>query len=121
MNFSHTHTQCCTAGLAGANGRDDNAIWTPDEVPNTVEDALEDDRPPPDYEFVYKQAVETTDTFLGMDPMGKDPTTTSCEDLVMRMHLPEAQSAAGIDLDLNPTWISIATPVQCALCPPPYC
>jgi hypothetical protein len=34
------------------------------------------------YEFVYKQAVRTQDAYLGMS--GKDPSSTCCEDLVVR-------------------------------------
>lgn len=45
------------------------------------------------YEFIYKQAVESTDAFLGMS--GKDPSSTCCEDLVVRVELPEASSISG--------------------------
>lgn len=49
--------------------------------------------PPRSYEFMYKQSVETTDTFLGMS--GKDPSSTQCEDLVVKVHLPVVATAAG--------------------------
>eukprot|EP00983_Pelagomonas_calceolata_P102810 1158848-Pelagomonas_calceolata.AAC.2 len=42
------------------------------------------------YEFRYKQAVESTDVFLGMS--GKTESSTSCEDLVVRIMLPEVSS-----------------------------
>ncbi len=45
------------------------------------------------HEFIYKQAVASTDAFLGMS--GKDPSSTCCEELVVRIELPEASSAAG--------------------------
>lgn len=45
------------------------------------------------YEFVYKQAVESTDAFLGM--MNKDPSSTCCEDLQLRVDLPKSKSLAG--------------------------
>lgn len=45
------------------------------------------------YEFRYKQAVESTDMFLGMS--GKDESSTSCEDLVVRITLPEVSSISG--------------------------
>ena len=38
------------------------------------------------YEFYYKQAVETQDAFLGMGD--KDPSSTQCEDIVLRVELP---------------------------------
>lgn len=44
-------------------------------------------------EFKYKQAVTTADNFLGMS--GKDPSTSSCEELVIAVQLPKAKSAAG--------------------------
>lgn len=43
---------------------------------------------------MYKQSVETTDTFLGMS--GKDPSSTQCEDLLVKISLPGASGAAGI-------------------------
>lgn len=48
---------------------------------------------PCSYEFLYKQAVDTADNFLGMS--SKDPSSTSCEDLVVRIQLPGAEGAAG--------------------------
>lgn len=88
-----------------------------EEVANVMPDDVNDGRITPEYDFVYKQAVETTDTYLGMDPMGKDPTSTSCEDVVLCITLPEADSAADIDVDLKPTWIIVRTATQCALAP----
>ena len=45
------------------------------------------------FEFIYKQAVETTDAFLGM--MNKDPSSTCCEDLQLRVELPHAKALSG--------------------------
>lgn len=42
---------------------------------------------------MYKQAVETTDMFLGMS--GKNESSTSCEDMVLRIELPGVESASG--------------------------
>ena len=47
--------------------------------------------------------------------MGKDPTSTSCEDLILQVTLPEATSVADVDVDLKPTRIIVRTGVQCAL------
>lgn len=93
---------------------DDNEIWATDEVVDAVEDDVDDGRPAPEFEFVYKQAVQTTDAFLGMDPMGKDPTSTSCEDLLLRVALPGVASVADIDLDLRPESLTLTTKTQCA-------
>ena len=48
---------------------------------------------PCSYEFIYKQAVATTDAFLGMG--GKHPGSHCCEDVVIRMQLPAVQTLAG--------------------------
>ncbi len=45
------------------------------------------------YEFIYKQAVESTDVFLGMS--GKDESSTSCESMVVKIDLPEVSSIQG--------------------------
>lgn len=48
---------------------------------------------PCSYEFIYKQAVATTDAFLGMG--GKHPGSHCCEDVVIRMQLPAVKTLAG--------------------------
>ena len=47
----------------------------------------------PRYEFMYKQAVQSTDVFLGMS--GKDESSTSCEDMVLKISLPEVAAING--------------------------
>lgn len=47
----------------------------------------------PSHEVVYKQAVAASDAFLGLG--GKDPSSACCEELLVRVRLPEAASAAG--------------------------
>ena len=79
-------------------------------------DAADDERPVPHHEFSYKQAVATTDAFLGMDPMGKDPTSTSCEELVLTVFLPDTSRADDIDLDIKPDFVSVQTSNRCASC-----
>ena len=82
-----------------------------------MEDDFGDDREAPAYEFVWKQAVETTDTFLGMS--GKDVSSACCEDLLLRVTLPDVASIQDIDVDLQPTSIKLRTTKQCAtrFCP----
>jgi hypothetical protein len=45
------------------------------------------------YTFLYKQAVGTQDTYLGMSH--KDPSTTCCEQLVVRVDMPAANNIKG--------------------------
>ena len=55
------------------------------------------------HEVVYKQAVGTHDAYLGMS--GKDPSSACCEELVVRISLPEATSAAGTNACASKRWI----------------
>jgi len=59
------------------------------------------------YEFVYRQAVGTHDAYLGMS--GKDPSSTSCEDLVVSIQLPRASGAGELDLDVKPTRLRLTS------------
>jgi len=45
------------------------------------------------FEFLYKQAVTSTDAFLGI--MDKDASSACCEDLDLRIDLPNANSLSG--------------------------
>ena len=45
------------------------------------------------FEFLYKQAVSSTDAFLGI--MDKDASSACCEDLDLRIDLPNANSLSG--------------------------
>lgn len=54
---------------------------------------------------MYKQAVETTDAFLGMS--GKDPSSTCCEELLVAVQMPDVASAAEMDLDVRPTQLRL--------------
>jgi hypothetical protein len=96
-----------------AGGEDENEIWGDQDATDGIADDQWDERHVPEYNFVYRQAVQTTDTYLGMDPLGKDPTSTSCEDLILEIHLPEATRAADIDVDLHDQTIMLQTSVQC--------
>lgn len=48
------------------------------------------------YEFLYKQAVGTSDNFLGISYVHKDASSASCEDLVVRIDLPGARKRASV-------------------------
>eukprot|EP00191_Tetraselmis_sp_GSL018_P016856 CAMPEP_0177589550 /NCGR_PEP_ID=MMETSP0419_2-20121207/6874_1 /TAXON_ID=582737 /ORGANISM="Tetraselmis sp., Strain GSL018" /LENGTH=161 /DNA_ID=CAMNT_0019079933 /DNA_START=72 /DNA_END=554 /DNA_ORIENTATION=+ len=88
--------------------RDPKEIWHPDEVEDNVEDDLDDGRACPSYEFTYQQAVGTHDAFLGLSD--KDPSSTQCEEIVLRVELPGVDSIREIDLELKPTHVKLFSP-----------
>ena len=51
----------------------------------------------------------TSDTFLGMS--GKDASSAQCEDMIVRIDLPRAASAAELDLEVKPTYLKLGSPV----------
>ena len=57
--------------------------------------------------MVFKQAVGAEDVFLGMG--NKNPTTASCEDLIVRIKLPSTQ-AKDIDLDIKESFLDCRAP-----------
>lgn len=84
-----------------AESKNKNSIWDEEEVP--TEDAVlvnnpNDKRPPPRYEYSYKQAVGTEDTFLGMGD--KTPLTQDCTHLVVKIHFP-GSTMKELDLDVK--------------------
>lgn len=50
---------------------------------------VEDSRPKPKFEVLYKQRVGTEDIYLGMS--GKDVSSNCCDELVVKISLPGAQ------------------------------
>lgn len=78
---------------------DPKDIWTDEEI--LPEDAITDmrgNRPTPRYEFNYKQAVGTEDTFLGLGD--KSPLSSDCTHLVVKIHFPQS-SLRELDLDIT--------------------
>ncbi|XP_077984927.1 dynein axonemal assembly factor 6-like [Glandiceps talaboti] len=74
-------------------------IWDEDEVPEGSEfEDLNDPRPQPEYDIIFKQAITTEDMFLQMG--NKNPTSSSCEDIVIKIQLPGTKKG---DVDLNVT------------------
>lgn len=76
-------------------------IWDSSEIPD--EDAVgsiakDDSRPAPRYEFCYKQAVGTEDTFLGIS--GKTPGSIDCTHLIVKVHFP-GSTMKELDLDVT--------------------
>ncbi|KAF8060002.1 Pih1d3 [Scenedesmus sp. PABB004] len=80
--------------VAAPRGRDKGEARV-DEAARQAEAELDadDGREVPQHEFRYKQCVTPADNFLGMS--GKDPSSACCDELVVAVALPLAESAAG--------------------------
>lgn len=87
---------------------DPNAIWDADDVGE--DDALDadDGRAVAKYDLVYKQRVSPQDMFLGIDPT-RNESTASCEDIVIRIHLPQTKGT-DINLDVKRTKLVLEAP-----------
>ncbi|XP_056396826.1 dynein axonemal assembly factor 6 [Hyla sarda] len=83
-------------------------IWDILEVPEGSEfDDTSDQREQPKYEILFKQKVGSEDIFLGMSR--KDPSTVCCEDLVVKIQLPNTK-ASDISLDIRRKFLDLRTP-----------
>jgi dynein assembly factor 6, axonemal len=85
-------------------------IWATEEVATKDElDVAEEDdgRARPVYDILYKQSVTSEDMYLGLGD--KDPSSTSCEMMVIKVKLP-GERLADIDLQLKPQAIEIRSP-----------
>ncbi|XP_073429170.1 dynein axonemal assembly factor 6 isoform X2 [Dendrobates tinctorius] len=84
------------------------AIWSVSEVPDGSEfdDSL-DPRKQPKYEMHFKQRVGTEDLFTGLSR--KNPSTACCEDLVVKIHLPNTR-ASDMSLDITRKFLDLRTP-----------
>ena len=78
-------------------------IWGEEEIKNEedVRD-LNDKRPSPKYEVMYKQSVGTEDTFLGMSDIS--PSSHDCTHLCIKVHFP-GSNLKDLDVDLKPNRI----------------
>ncbi|XP_065832762.1 dynein axonemal assembly factor 6-like [Oscarella lobularis] len=83
-----------------------NDIWIPDEVGSQCETS-DDPRPAPEHDMVFQQSVFTEDLFLGMG--NKNPSTASCENLVIKIKLPET-NYSDVHLDVTDTFLDCRTP-----------
>ncbi|CAH1795544.1 unnamed protein product, partial [Owenia fusiformis] len=90
-----------------ANKGNSKDIWDEDEVNAGQEfDDVHDPRPQPEYDIVYKQAVTSEDMFLGMG--NKNPATSSCEDMVVKIKLPGTK-ASEMQLDVQTKFLDCRT------------
>lgn len=84
------------------------SIWSMEEVPEGSEfDDTWDPREQPEYEILFKQHVGTEDVFFGMSR--KDPSTACCEDMVVKIKLPETKFS-DITLDIQDKVLDLRTP-----------
>ncbi|CAF0992174.1 unnamed protein product [Didymodactylos carnosus] len=79
-------------------------IWNIDEVPDRGNESIptekDDTRPQPEYDMHYKQNVTSEDIFLQMG--NKNPSSASCEDLVVKIQLPDTElSEIVLDITKN--------------------
>ncbi|XP_077139507.1 dynein axonemal assembly factor 6 isoform X2 [Ranitomeya variabilis] len=84
------------------------AIWSVSEVPDgsQFDDSL-DPRKQPKYEMHFKQRVGSEDLFMGLSR--KNPSTACCEDLVVKIHLPNTR-ASDMSLDITRKFLDLRTP-----------
>ncbi|XP_068061366.1 dynein axonemal assembly factor 6 isoform X2 [Anomalospiza imberbis] len=83
-------------------------IWNTEEVPEGSEfEDTWDPREKPEYEISFKQHVGTEDVYFGMT--GKDPSTACCEDIVIKIKLPETKYS-DITLDIQDKVLDLRTP-----------
>jgi len=89
--------------------KDAAAIWDADEVAEAGDvDDVDDGRPQPEYDLVYKQRISPEDLFLGIDPI-RHPGTACSDEIVLKIKLPGARMA-DIDLDVRPTFVRMQAP-----------
>lgn len=79
------------------------------ELENRGHLAALDSLPSPEYEIIYKQRVNTEDVFLQMG--NKNPSTASCEDIVIKVHLRNeiAESSSQMQLDVEENKLTLCT------------
>ncbi|XP_070616221.1 dynein axonemal assembly factor 6 isoform X2 [Erythrolamprus reginae] len=99
---------------AGARAPEDGkAIWSAAEAgEGAAGDAWCDPREQPEYEVVFKQRVRAEDLFLGMSR--KDSSTACCEDLVIKIKLPDTK-ASDITLDIQEKLLDFRSPQNFSL------
>ena len=97
------------AAAAAAAAKDPNAIWDESDVGKTAIAAVEvdDGRAQPDYDILYKQAVNSGDVFLGMS--GKTPGSQDCEIMVVKVKFP-GEKFKDLDLDVEKQQLLASSP-----------
>ncbi|KAK4880243.1 hypothetical protein RN001_008389 [Aquatica leii] len=74
---------------------------------NEESEVISDWRKTPQWDISYKQKVTASDVFLQMG--AKSPATASCEDMILKIHLPE-EDHRNIDLKIKESSITLVSP-----------
>ena len=83
-------------------------IWNTDEVEEGAEfDTVDDPRMQPDYDIIYKQKLTSEELFLQMG--NKTNATSSCEDMVVKIHLPGVGKISEIDVNVVENFLDCRT------------
>ncbi|KAM6300225.1 dynein axonemal assembly factor 6 [Aegotheles albertisi] len=107
-----------TTGAYQVKSENRKTIWNPEEAPEGSEfDDTWDTREQPEYQILFKQCVGTEDVFFGMSR--KDPSTACCEDMVIKIKLPETKYS-DITLDIQDKVLDLRTPKKKLLLHLPY-
>ncbi|XP_030353136.1 protein PIH1D3 [Strigops habroptila] len=106
------------AGTFQVKSENSKTIWNTEEVPEGSEyDDTWDPREQPEYQILFKQRVGTEDVLFGMSR--KDPSTACCEDIVIKIKLPETKNS-DITLDIQDKVLDLRTPKKKLLLHLPY-
>lgn len=93
-----------------AKKKDEKAIWQPEEFKQSSGVVVKeegDDRAVPKYEILNRQKVGATDAYLNM--MEMDPSSDHCQELLVKIHLPDTQ-LKDISLDVLEDRILLQAP-----------
>ncbi|KAH7285411.1 hypothetical protein KP509_33G026900 [Ceratopteris richardii] len=60
-----------------------------------------------EYDIIYKQDVSPNDVYLQMSD--KDPSSLSCDIMILRVKLPQTESVSDIQLDVKATHVKLST------------
>ena len=90
--------------------KDPKCIWDDSDVVGDVSISpaeVDDGRAAPDYDILYKQAVNSGDVFLGMS--GKTPGSRDCEIMVVKIKFP-GEKFKDLDLDVQRQQLRASSP-----------
>nr|XP_009668247.1 PREDICTED: protein PIH1D3 isoform X1 [Struthio camelus australis]XP_009668248.1 PREDICTED: protein PIH1D3 isoform X1 [Struthio camelus australis] len=117
-NIGPVKKETTVTGTFQVKSENSKTIWNTAEIPEGSEfDDTWDPREQPEYEILFKQRVGTEDVFFGMSR--KDPSTACCEDMVIKIKLPETKFL-DITLDIQDKVLDLRTPQKKLLLHLPY-
>lgn len=106
-------------GAAGGPKPKGNAIWDSSEIAASAQSAtgapvvragaVVDPRETPTFEVLYKQRSGAEDVYLGVDFERDGSVAMTCDELLVRVHLPKLQTSADLELDVSPLVLKLRT------------